>query len=301
MLLTMALLCICLLGYLAQSTGLCMVRGVKEWKAGNREFLLAVLFSGAWAWVAILVSQQLNIQLQFLTFEASFWFLFGGIIFGLGTALNQGCGVSTLGKLTRGDIKMLPTIVGWVIGWSLLGGWRPFSSASPSPVPETTVFILLVIMSLAITIWAALGNSERKKLWFSMMGVGLLAGFLYLYEPNWPPSGLLNQLSGALINESTSSWPSIEQISLFMLLLIGMFIAAWHNNKINVQLPNIRQWIIHLLAGILMGVGASLAQGGNDAQLLLALPAFSPGGLGAVIGILFGIWLGLYIRKKAGH
>ena len=31
-----------------------------------------------------------------------------------------------------------------------------------------------------------------------MMGIRLLAGFLFLIEPSWPPSGLLNDLSGAL-------------------------------------------------------------------------------------------------------
>lgn len=37
MLLPLILLLICILGFLAQTTGLCMVRGVAEWKAGNKE------------------------------------------------------------------------------------------------------------------------------------------------------------------------------------------------------------------------------------------------------------------------
>ena len=47
-----------------------------------------------------------------------------------------------------------------------------------------------------------------------------------------------------------------------------------------------------------MGMGASLAVGGNDSQLLLALPAFSPAGFVAVFSMLVGIWAGLYIKDK---
>lgn len=47
-----------------------------------------------------------------------------------------------------------------------------------------------------------------------------------------------------------------------------------------------------------MGIGASLALGGNDTQLLLALPTFSPGGVVSVLGMLAGIWIGLFVREK---
>jgi hypothetical protein len=54
----------------------------------------------------------------------------------------------------------------------------------------------------------------------------------------------------------------------------------------------------HLLAGTLMGIGASLAMGGNDSQLLLALPTFSLAGILAVAGIVVGLFIGLDIRKR---
>ena len=47
-----------------------------------------------------------------------------------------------------------------------------------------------------------------------------------------------------------------------------------------------------------MGVGGALALGGNDSQLLLSLPTFSPAGGLAVAGMLLGIWIGLFIRGK---
>jgi hypothetical protein len=298
MLLPIALMLVCILGFLAQSIGLCMVRGVKEWKAGNKEFLLAILFSGILAWVAALFSYYADIPLNFRTYQISGWFLFGGFIFGIGTAFNQGCGVSTLGKLARGDSKMIATIMGWLVGWTILAHWPPAIDVMKNPLPGNITYLLLMFSSLALIIWTFLGNKQRKTLWFSMMGIGLLAGFIFLYEPKWPPSGLLNQLSSALIDNKTNDWPSLEQYFLFIALLVGMFFAAWRTNKFIFVPSDFKHWIEHLFAGTLMGIGASLAIGGNDSQLLLALPAFSPGGIVAVMGMLIGIWTGLFVREK---
>jgi hypothetical protein len=62
--LTLALICVGSLGYLAQTTGLCMVRGVNEWKSGKPEFLLAILSSGALAWAAMLYSHYFGTNLD---------------------------------------------------------------------------------------------------------------------------------------------------------------------------------------------------------------------------------------------
>ena len=304
MLLAVVLILICILGFLAQSIGLCMVRGVKEWKAGNKEFLLAILLSGILAWVATSFANYADISLKFRTYQISGWFIFGGAIFGLGTAFNQGCGVSTLGKLARGDSNMFATIVGWLAGWTILAYWQPQTGVIKTTLPDNITFLLLIIGSFALIIWTFFGNKQRRILWFSMMGIGLLAGLIFLYEPKWPPSGLLNQLSSALTGDE-KKWPALEQYSLFISLLLGMFLAAWRANKFLFVPFNFKRWVEHLCAGTFMGIGASLAIGGNDSQLLLALPAFSPAGFGAVAGMLLGIWTGLLAREKliikAGH
>ena len=48
----------------------------------------------------------------------------------------------------------------------------------------------------------------------------------------------------------------------------------------------------HLLAGCLMEIGAAIASGGNDSQLLLGLPSLSPAGITTVLSMLVGIALG---------
>lgn len=286
------------LGYLAQTTGLCMVRGVNKWKSGNKEFLLAILCSGMLAWVASLFSYFTEISVKFPVYAFSAWFLLGGFTFGLGAALNKGCGVSTLGRLMRGDTRMLMTILGWLIGWVLLSNWSPEVELLANPLPSKVNYLLLILGTLAIVIWAFLGDRKRQQLWFSMMGIGLLSGFIYLYQPKWPPSALLHHLSRSLISNNMNDFPLLEQYVLFIALLLGMFLAAWKTKKFLFVRSSIKQWIENIFAGTLMGVGASLAMGGNSVHLLMGLPAFSPAGISAIAGILLGIWSGLYIRKK---
>ena len=273
-----------------------MVRGVREFKSGNREYLLAVLFSGTLAWVAGVFSYATNIPVHYTTYALSIWFVFGGFLFGVGSSINTACGVFTLGKLIRGDFRMIMTVIGWLIGWTILAYWAPDKQlVKIDSLPGYTNTLLLIVESLIIIIWVCCGDIKRKKLWFGMMGIGLLAGFVYLYQPKWPPSALLHQLSQALANDN--ALPLTEQYILFSALLFGLFVAAWHKKKFGLVSLTIKSFIVHIFAGTLMGIGASLALGGNSIHLLMGLPTFSPAGFGAVFGVLVGIWSGFYIKK----
>lgn len=296
MLLASILICVCYLGYLAQTTGLCMVRAVNKWKAGDREFLLAIMFSGVLIWVAAFLAHLNHIPVDFRAYKISAWFVGGGFLFGVGTAINNGCGISTLSRLTRGESRMLACIAGWLVGWVILAHWSPKINIERELLPTSINYPLLIATSLVVILWVSLGN--RKKLWFGMMAIGLLSGFIYLYQPKWSPSGLLNHLSGVLIDDKRTNWPLLEQYIIFLALLLGMFLGAWYSKRFSFVPSNIRDWLKHLFAGTLMGIGASLAMGGNSVQLLLAMPILSPAGLGSLAGMLVGVWSGLYLREK---
>jgi uncharacterized membrane protein YedE/YeeE len=298
MLLPVSLLLVCIIGFLAQSIGLCMVRGVNEFKSGKPEFLLALLLSGDLAWIAMIYGNYFGIHTNFKTYEANSWFAIGGVIFGFGTAFNQGCGVSTLSKLSRGDSKMIFTIIGWIIGWTILAQWNPTTNHIKLFFSTNITLGILVSISIALLIWAFTGEKKRKNLWLTMMTIGLIGGFVFLFDPKWTPSGLLNKISHALTSTDKVLWPPMESYFIFLSLIAGMLAAAWRSKKFEILKSNWKQWVLHLMAGTCMGIGASLALGGNDSQLLLALPTLSPGGITAILGMLIGIWIGLFVRER---
>ena len=289
MLLLVTFIGVLLIGYLAQTTGLCMYRGVNLWMRGKREFLIAILLSGVFAWVAAFYAYFAHLPTAFITLNVSPWLILGGLLFGLGTAFNKGCGVSTLGKLTRGDLTMLATISGW---------WGGQIDTKQRVATDLSSYIILMILSFAILVWVLMGNKQRIRLWLQLMTIGLVAGFLFLIEPKWPPSGLLNHISLALTSELPQQWPSLNQYLLFVGLLMGMFVSVFRAKRFGLLLPSFKKIVLHLTAGTLMGIGASLAAGGNDAQLLLAMPTLSVSSFITVASMLFGIWCGIRIKIK---
>jgi hypothetical protein len=74
-----------------------------------------------------------------------------------------------------------------------------------------------------------------------------------------------------------------------------MFSAAWYTKRFEIIKSSWKEWSLHMMAGTSMGIGASLTPGGNDTQLLLALP---PARIVAVLGELTGIWFGQIVKAK---
>ncbi|MEE8056266.1 MAG: YeeE/YedE thiosulfate transporter family protein [Pseudomonadales bacterium] len=287
-----ALVLIATLGYLAQTTGLCMVRGVNEAASGKPLFLLAIVFSGAFAWVSVLIARLLELPVPFISYEITAMAVAGGLLFGLGAAFNNGCGVSTISKLARGQSAMLATIIGWLAGWVLLATFMPDQQRAHFQIPSEWHYGGLFVLSLVILLLVSRLNQSDKKIWASMMAIGLMAGIVFLYEPKWTPSGLLKDVSLALWHHAQGRWPSAERLILIAALVGGMAMAALWTQSFKFELSGWRVFLRHLFVGILMGVGAAIASGGNDSQLLLALPALSPAGGVVVLSMLIGIYFG---------
>jgi len=125
-----------------------------------------------------------------------------------------------------------------------------------------------------------------------MLAIGLMASVVFIYEPKWTPSGLLKDVSLSLWHSDWNQWPSIERFILIATLISGMFVAAIQTRSFKLIPSRWGVFLGHLLAGILMGVGAVIACGGNDTQLLLAMPSLSPAGVTSIISMLVGIYLG---------
>ena len=299
MLMVFALTSALLIGYLAQVTGLCLVRGVNDLMQGRPLRILAIVSSGFWLCAYLPLLDNTEIIRLMVRHEFHWTYLVGGLIFGLGAAVNGGCTISTVSRFSSGDLAMLFTMIGWLAGWIL---WE---SSGFDFVPRTLgpahplLAWLPVIGLLLITIIFYLKLSIHWALWNGVMFVGVISGALFSMQPEWPPSNFLHDLSLGMLHQSTADLPSIERILITAMMLFGMNIGALYYKKFAWILVNLPVAAKHLGAGIMMGVGASLSLGGNDVQILLAVPAISPGGITALIGMVSGVWLGLLLTKFA--
>ncbi len=285
-------------GYLAQRTGLCMVRGVAQFREGQPMLMLAMLLCGICIWAIVPLANVWGLNIPLVRYQWHSYFALGGVLFGLGTATNGGCAVSTLGKFARGDMHMVATMLGWIVGWCLWAAWVPdsFQAIQIEATSTLTTSLELIVLAVA-TLWALAHSSEDRKLWLSIMGIGLLSGFLFMLQPHWSPSSLLQGIANASVHDMHNAWPDTGRFLVMLALLTGMLIAAWLSHRFVWQPIATLRLLLHLTAGTAMGLGAAMAMGGNDAQLLLGMPSFSPAGILTVIFMLLGIYLGTLLGR----
>ncbi len=283
-------------GYTAQITGLCMVRGVSDWMRGRRLRLTAIVMAGFW--VYLLTPLIAYYDRPFLNVYTFHWTIpLGGLIFGVGAAINGACSISTATRLASGDLRMLLTMIGWLAGWVMLILLQvepnlDRSIFHPGLVPWFSVSALM--LASVLVYWRF---RTRWRMWRGIMLVGIFAGVLFLYEPAWSPSDFVRD-AGLNLMGGDSPAPSILRAMLLVAMLVGMGVGAWRFDRFHWRLPEVGDVSKYLGSGVLMGVGSALALGGNDYQLLLALPALSMAGVSALSGMLLGIWLGAKLLTK---
>ena len=292
-----AILLAVLVGLLAQRTGLCMVRGVSELLERRPSFLLAILCCGFWYWLVVPFTGQEWVPFLAKRFDGTVHFIIGGLLFGLGAALNKGCSISTISKLASGHFYMLATIVGWILGWLLLPILTPPVSYQPLESINTPNLPALLVLALILFLTILKTSPERRKLLLGVILFGITASILTLLEPQWSPSQLLKDLSYTAYHRDVQVWPEVERYLIIVGLVFGMALGAKNRLALTSFQFRPNQILSHSLAGFIMGLGASLALGGNDSQLLISLPAFSPSGVVAILSIIFGIAIGLVSLK----
>ncbi len=246
--------------------------------------------------------------------------LLGGVLFGLGAALNQGCSLSTLTRLAEGQWSMLLTLAGLGLGargahelvaqaTAVHAGWHESASAWPG-WPLMGGWVLLPVV-IGLT-WDALRAGRSRKDHSERRAGGTSAP--------WPPrhAAWLFGLGGALLYGGFGAWtytnllrveatgqpvPALgAQLMLVASLLAGMAWSARHGGRWMPRGPDgMRPWgslSRHLLGGVCMGMGSVAIPGGNDSVLLAWLPGLSLGGLAAYVGIVLGIAVPLWLRRR---
>ncbi|HXV26359.1 MAG TPA: YeeE/YedE thiosulfate transporter family protein [Alphaproteobacteria bacterium] len=295
-------------GYSAQRASVCSVRAVRD-AVERRDLRLLASFAKAAAWAMAFalplgwaIHGEIDADLPPLGLAA----LAGGFLFGLGASLNNGCAISTISHLASGEGAMLMTLLGFASGAlaveETFGADLALAGVSATPLARPSI-LGLVVLGFA-WIWALLelrhliagGKDERTRLLaFAAVGLGLCSGVLFALQGPWVYTAAIVQTSGFAIGHGLPPSPAL--LLLFAAVLAGSMLSALRAGRFRLRWQGTRPWYGHLGGGVMMGGGAALVPGGNDAVLLHALPLGAEHALPAFAAMLLGVYTGLALAR----
>jgi hypothetical protein len=224
----------------------------------------------------------------------------GGLLFGLASVLNDGCSVGTLTKLASGNLNKAFTIFGWVLGIVLWYHLNMLAEHKILQMPTITSRHYWLTLGLVLLVLLLLIRVHGDKhLVLSSMLLGALTSGLYTFEPLWTPSVFIYNVSQMFWDSGNSSLTG-RRVAVFVVLLLGMLSYTLHRRTFLYQRFDVMTAGKHLLAGVLMGIGASMMLGGNDSQILLVFPTMTWVGAVPLGAIVLGILVGVGMRRIRG-
>jgi uncharacterized membrane protein YedE/YeeE len=221
----------------------------------------------------------------------------GGLLFGVASVLNNGCSVGTLTRFACGNVNKLFTVIGWVLGIVLWYYMRMMPEQKTLLMPEISnrhYWLLIGVVALVLIFLVAIQGN--KHLVFSSMLLGALTSALYAFEPLWTPSVFFYDVSRMFWQADMAI--SARRIAVFVMLLAGMLSFTVYRKNFRFEAFTPSKAGVHLLAGILMGIGASMMLGGNDSQILLVFPTLSVASSIPMVSIATGILVSLWCKKR---
>ncbi len=271
-------------GYAAQRGSLCVISGIETVLAGRspRVFLsflrcsvcvLAVTLPIAW----LMPGDQLAPVRSPMMLIAV-----GGLMFGVGAAINGGCAFGTLIRLGSGDASFLATLAGLGIGLILYQNWwgpeqtqavtqsSPLERVTPASVAVLVAALAFCLREAVRVRWRTL-ETRRWPPERAALVMGVTGGVLYALNGSWAYTvaierGLDTMMQGGI--------PTANLAMIFVASLAGAAVAATEGHRLKLRL-NAHAIPNHLLGGTVMGLGAAVIPGGNDALVLHDLPALS--------------------------
>jgi uncharacterized protein len=310
-----------LLGFAAQRASICNVRAVAEVIGSRTGYMLASIGKSV-LWVVLVTVPFLWLMPAAAAslggWRLSWISLLGGLLFGIGAAINGACAFSTLARLADGQLAMLGTLGGFllgVVGFELLAG-AGLLFAPPAGMPLVGA-VLAAGGAMSVLVLSLWGVYEANRLWrtrasatrlrdlavagqyrlsTAAMLIGLANGVLYLVDGAWGYTGTLQQsIEGWL---QIRMWPRSGQWILFAAMFAGMLVSTWQRRSLRIAPAPARIWLRTLSGGTLMGLGAAMAPGGNDALILYGIPSLSPHAVPAYAAMVAGIAVALIAMRR---
>jgi len=307
-----------ILGFSAHRASVCTVRAVAEVMGSRRAYMFASV-GKSWLWIWA-------VALPFLwLFPAAGsgdgWSLtatavLGGFLFGLGAAFNGGCAYSTMARLADGEGRMLAAIAGFALGaaaFATLAGRQWLQRPASAPVLLESVLSWALPLSLILVSWAVY---QAIRLWRTRPAGARLAELIFARRYRLSTAAMIMGTTGALLFllfgpfGYTATYelliervigvgmpPSTVRWVLLLALLAGMLASTLQRGSFRIDWRPHRSWLRNVAGGTLMGFGAAMAPGGNDALVMYGVPTLSPYALPTYVALILGVAAGLLMSR----
>ncbi|MDE2570271.1 MAG: YeeE/YedE family protein [Sphingomonadales bacterium] len=225
----------------------------------------------------------------------------GGILLGIGAALNQGCFLGSIAKLGRGELPFLFTLCGIALAMAFSPGLLAIGG---SPVPQAEAhFRSPDALFLASLLFAPVALFGLARWWnrgrqapFALIAVGIAGGTVYACNPGWSYS------SGLYRIVSSGGRAGFLQAEIGTLaVVVGVIISAVLAGRFELRVGSPKAIAARLGGGMLMGTGAMLVPGGNDTLMLWAIPGLTIYGPIAYAIMIVTIMAILAVRHRFGR
>lgn len=298
----------------------------------NKRVLLATL----WAILISLIGFHLMDAMEIVKLSPKpFWVLAniaGGLIFGAGMFMASACMGGSTFKIGNGYVGYILAAIGMGFGAyaTKVGFLKSFSktlqdykvitisgkSPTLSSILGVDSWIVVVVLSLLL-IWLLYRLREKKekdnntniankffiKRWSpAIIGVSIgLIQMIAFYASTKSGKNYPISLTGGYsqITKSIIKWDfSLIDWSYLLVLgiVFGALIASVVAGEFKLKIPNFKQAAFMLIGGVLLGIGAGIADGCNIGHTLSGIPLLSIGSIVTSISIFIGLYLIVYFR-----
>lgn len=233
--------------------------------------------------------------------------LVGGVIVGIGAFINGRCAFGTVAELGSGHVSRLGTLGGFIAGTSLgdiahmgLAGMPTVSSPLAALPASTILAIAMLALALSGVALTRLARPRPAPEWTplrAMAVIGISNGILLVLARGWPYTRLLMQIARGAHD---AIGPHALMAIVFVLGSVAGGVAL---RQFHLSLGSARDWLRSVGGGAIMGIGAVLVPGGNDAMLLVGVPLLLPNLLAAyaAMSLMLVVLVVLRVRRTVAH
>lgn len=298
-----------LIGYASQRAGVCMVRAVREVIDKRRVHRLAgFALAASSAMVVMGLADWLGAE-PFMTIRGAppdGFSIAGGALFGLGSILAGNCAMGLLAGLTQGELWRAGSIAAMFVAALALG--PDMSSAVlmlPPRAPVSSPLTGHVVLALtlggtmgavaAAYIYRRIGWNRPRGGWSPLIAMGLIgaaSGVLFALDRHWVYTSRIAEIAYG------RSW-ALGAVAGVAALIAGMTGATLAAGTFRLRAGDGQDWLRAVTGGLLMGAGATLVPGGNDAMLFTGVPLLLPNLLAGYASFAATLCIALLVRRQA--